>query len=316
MTPPSVWLGELAQALAAADPGDFWFWTVASLVAAVASFAAAFHALHRARLIENMATSRVRSAAQGYVELEGFARLLPGPEIRSPLSGARCCWWRYRIERRETVWRNGRRSSDWRTIESGTSDELFVLADATGACVVDPDGASVHPSLKRQWRGTHRRPQRIPDQTPWLQWGDYRYSEQLLQVGDPLYALGWFRTQSAHLEIDEAADLAALLREWKADQQALLARFDANRDGQIDLREWEAVRRSALEQVRSAHVERTLDPDIHVLCRPPDRRSYLLSTLSQHALARSLRLRGALGLIAALPVGSFGLFALTVRGLL
>lgn len=310
------WLARLAQDLAAASPGDFWFWTAAGLVAAVGGFAGAFAALHKARLIEDTPTSRIRSAAQGYVELDGYARLMPGPEIRSPLSGARCCWWRYRIEQQETRWRNGRRTTHWRTIESGTSDELFLLVDATGECVVDPEGASVHPSLKRQWRGSTPRPERVPEKTPWLQSGDYRYREELLQVGDPVYALGWFRTQSAQLALDETADLNELLRQWKADERALLARFDADRDGRIDLQEWERVRRTALEQVRRDQVQRTLDPELHVLCQPPDRRPYLLSTLAQQALARRYRASFAFLLPFSILSGACSVFAMLARGLL
>lgn len=309
------WLLRLAQDLAAANPGDFWFWTGAALLASIGGFVVAFSALHKARLIENTPTSRIRSAAQGYVELEGFARLLPGPEIRSPLSGARCCWWRYRIERQETTRRGGRNTTHWRTIESGTSDELFLLADATGECVVDPAGADVDPSLRRQWRGTTRRPQQIPEKKTWLQFGDYRYREELLGVGDPLYALGWFRSQTSHHEFNQDADVSDLLREWKADQQGLLARFDADGDGRIDLQEWEAARRAALEHVQSAHLERSLDPDVHVLSRPPDGRPYLLSTLGQHGLASGHRISAVSALAFSLISGICGVFALTARGI-
>lgn len=316
MTHEPAWLLDLARQLAAADPVEFWFWTALCLLLAVASFAGAFAALHKARLIENTPTSRIRSAAQGYVELDGLARLLPGPEIHSPLSGARCCWWKYRVERQETTWRNGKRSSHWRTIESGTSDHLFLLADDTDDCIVDPAGAIVYPSLKRQWRGHAQRPAQVPEKTPWLQFGDYRYREELLQVGDPVYALGWFRTQSGHTGFDESGDVAALLREWKSDEQSLLARFDADGSGHIDLQEWEAARRAALDEVRTQHVHRSVDPDVHVLCRPPDRRPFLLSTLSQQQLARRFRAGALLGLCFSIGSGTCGVFALTARGVL
>ncbi len=311
-----VWLQQLAADIAGADATEFWAWTGAAIVAAIGCFAFAFLVLHRARLIENTPTSRIRSAAQGYVELRGFARLLPGPPILSPLSGARCCWWKYSVQKQETQWRNGRRTTRWRTVASGTSDELFMLADETGDCVVDPEGADIHPSLKRQWRGTSPRPGFIPDKTPWLQLGDYRYSEQLLGIGDPLYAIGWFRTQAAQRDLNVAADVTALLREWKADRTSLLARFDADGDGHIDLQEWETARRAALEQVRKEHLEHALSPDIHVLCRPGDRRPYILSTLSQEQLARRYRISGGSLLLLSIAIGVAAVFSLTARGML
>ncbi|MFP5306176.1 MAG: GIDE domain-containing protein [Gammaproteobacteria bacterium] len=307
-------LAGLAQQIAAAGAGEFWFWTAAAIAGSVAAFAGAFFSLHKARLIENTPTSRVRSAAQGYVELDGFARLLPGPEIHSPLTGTRCCWWRYRVQKQESTWHNGKRRTEWRTIRSGTSDELFVLADPTGECVVDPDGARVYPSLRRQWRGHSPQPARAPEKTPLLQFGDYRYEEQLVKVGDPLYALGWFRTQSAHHELDESAGLAALLREWKADQRTLLARFDTSGDGRIDLDEWEAARRTALAQLRGEQLRRAVEPDVHVLCRAADGRPYILSTLAQPRLTRRYRSGAALMFFLSILSGTCGVFALTARG--
>ncbi len=313
----SLWLADTARQIAEADSNSFWLWTAISLLLGIGAFWGSFAALKKARLIENTPTSRIRSAAQGYVELEGHARLLQGPEILSPLSGQRCCWWKYQIEQQETVVRNGKRTSEWRTIESDISESLFLLVDPTGECVVDPQGASIDPSLRRQWRGSSRQPQQIPAKTPFLQlFGDYRYTESLIQIGDPLYALGQFRSQIAHLEINESADTAALLREWKADQAMLLQRFDSNGDGEIDLDEWEAIRKAALEQVRADTLERTLDTDIHVLCRAPDRRPFIVSTHSQAQLTRRHRLWSAFWLLLSLAASTAGVFALTARGLL
>ncbi len=310
------WAGRLAQGIASADTGHFWIWTAVLLTISVGGFVFTFLSLHKARLMENTPTSRIRSAAQGYVELKGYARLMPGPDIVSPLSGARCTWWQYKVERRETVYRNGKRRSEWRTIAAGTSESLFLLVDDTGDCVVDPQGATIRPSLRRQWRGRTPRPERIPEKPGWLQSGDYRYTERLLQVGDPLYALGWFRSQGQVHEYQEAEDLRELLREWKADHADLVRRFDANGDGLIDAGEWETVRRTALEAVRQDHVARSLAPDIHVLCRPRDRRPFLLSTLPQEALARSQRIEAAVALLVSLASGSAGVFALAARSLL
>ncbi|HEY0973838.1 MAG TPA: GIDE domain-containing protein [Solimonas sp.] len=307
-------LTALAQDIAAADPGSFWLWTLLFLAGSVAAFAGAFLSLRKARLIEDTPTSRIRSAAQGYVELEGFAQLLPGPEVISPLSGARCVWWKYSIERRETVYRNGKRTTEWRTIESGTSEHLFLLADATGDCVVDPGGATVYPSLTRTWQGRTRRPQRAPEKPGWLQFGDYRYRERLLRVGDPVHAMGWFRSDGVAHSYDESSELRDLLREWKADHASLLQRFDADGNGEIDLQEWEAARRAALEQIRQQHVERSLTPDVHVLSRPRDRRPFLLSSLPQEKLVRRYRWSGLSLLMASLATGTGGVFALVARG--
>jgi hypothetical protein len=312
----TAYLHALSAHWAALPAEDYALWLGlaggGTLFAAWASLAC----LRKARLLEDTPTSRIRSAAQGYVELNGRAHLLPGPPILSPLSQARCAWWRYRVEEHQSSWHNGRRRRHWRTVESACSDNLFLLDDGTGECVVDPHGATVTPGLRRRWQGAGRRPARIPPRSPWLSFGRYRYTEELLFLYQPLYALGLFRTQSAIQAFDEDRDLRELLAEWKRDTRRLLREFDGNGDGQIDLQEWEAVRRNALQQVRQTQVEQSVQPDIHVLCRPADGRPYLLSARTEAQLTGRYR-RLALGatLLAAL-LGALGLALLRARGLL
>src|SRR5690606_32876337 len=54
--------------------------------------------LSEARFLLNTPTSKIRSAAQGYVELYGTLDELPGGQLEAPLTGTACLWWRFRIE--------------------------------------------------------------------------------------------------------------------------------------------------------------------------------------------------------------------------
>ncbi len=56
------------------------------------------HRLARARLLGDVPTSRIRSAAQGFVELYGVLEEGPEGPLQAPLTGKPCLWWRYRIE--------------------------------------------------------------------------------------------------------------------------------------------------------------------------------------------------------------------------
>jgi len=285
------WLADLGLWAETADSDSFWLVCGLLAIAALVTVFQGFGRLRRARLIEDTPTSRVRSAAQGYVELEGRATCLPGPEIYSPLTRSPCVWWRYRVQQRRGSGRNAR----WVTLESGTSDALFLLDDGTGACVIDPEGARVFPNLHRQWRGSTPRPLRHPPARNSgglsfaFGFGGYRYSESLIGRDAPLHALGAFTTVRAAQDADSEVELRELLAAWKRDRASLLARFDANADGEVDLQEWETARREAMAQVRRENAARPQPPDAHVLRRPPDGRLFLLSTLPQRGLAARKR---------------------------
>lgn len=306
----------LLQQIALLPRETFWLLTLGLGLVGAGLIVYGFIRLHRVRLIENVPTSRVRSAAQGYVELEGHARLLPGPAITAPLSGERCCWWEYRIEQRRTRRDHGRRRTEWVTVDRGRSDEVFVLADTTGDCVIDPHGASVTPSVRHRWRGAHERPQRRGRERSWFSFGEYRYTESMIRYGDVLYALGSFESQTALRAADERAEIGARLSAWKRDQKILLQRFDANDDGMIDIAEWEMARRTAQAEVRREHVEPLVHTDLHVLRKPDDGRPFLLSTRSEAQMRRDGRLAGFAGIVVGLLGGACALLALTARGLL
>jgi len=259
-----------------------------------------WHDLRRARELEDTPQSRIRSAAQGYVQLLGRARLMPGPPILSPLSGTPCIWWHCRVvdtsERYSTV------------IIDATSEDLFYLSDTTGDCIVDPVGANVEPNVSRRWRGHAQKPLRLP-RSRWEAFftrGKYRYVEQLVTGDRLLTAKGWFRTQSAVQDADEGRDLAALLGEWKRDRHDLLRRFDANRNGRIDPEEWESARAAALEEIRAQRAEQQILPDLNVLGQPPDRREFLLSAVSRQSLLERYRRRGR-ALLATAALASLSL---------
>jgi hypothetical protein len=305
----------VTEYFATAPADEYFWWCLGSAAVAVLGFAFSFVFLHRTRLMENMPTSRLRSAAQGYVELEGDARLAVGPPIIAPLTKTRCVWWRYRIEKKVSSGKN----TKWVTVHSGMSDDCFELDDGTGKCMVDPDGATVIPSHAHRWYGSSERPDVPPGMGAGLLragFSRYRYTEERLDAADPLYALGAYRTQSGGVDaFDEQLDLKELLAKWKHDKK-MMALFDTNKDGAIEAREWEAARRMAARKVRAEHVQRAVDtPDLHILAKPRDGRPYILSGVPQAKLIRRYRLQSA-ACIALATIAAFVLLeALMARGM-
>ena len=81
-----------------APPDDFWLLAVILAIVCLVSTARGFMFLVRKRTIQDIPTSRIRSAAQGYVELEGVCELMDGPPILSPLTGSQCAWYQYSVQ--------------------------------------------------------------------------------------------------------------------------------------------------------------------------------------------------------------------------
>ncbi|MDT0636315.1 GIDE domain-containing protein [Spectribacter hydrogenooxidans] len=296
--------------------GEFWLVLAGCGAVGIGLFIAAVRNWRRAQAMRGTPTSRVRSAAQGYVELEGRAELLDGPAIICPLTAHRCVWWHYRIQKKVKSGRNTR----WRTVDSGTSDDLFALDDATGRCVIDPVGAKVTPGRRYTWYGHTPRPTRGPKSGAggWLGMltgGHYKYEERLIEVGSPCYAIGAFRTQR-HAGSNREDDIRAILTDWKQDQEQLLARFDVNNDGHIDDREWQAARRVAAMQADRQRREQAAEPGLNVMARPADGQPFLLAGVGQDGLIRRYHWQG-LGCAAGFLV-AVGVFAwlLETRGII
>jgi hypothetical protein len=278
---------------------------VAALAAAAAySFWYAFRSWAKNRAIENTPISRVRSAAQGYVELSGHGILPPDSHNNAPLSGMPCAWWRYTVQERR---RTGR-SRDWSTINSGTSTAPFLLDDGTGRCLIDPRGAEVFPGATDVWYGDEEWPGgRIPSRKGIFGWqvnvlgkGDYRYTEHRLELNEHVCALGAFRSLGGASVEDPEAAIADLLHQWKQDQAALLARFDTNHDGTLSLAEWDRARAAARKQVLDARAREVRPPSMNVLSDPGDGRAFLLAAADGATLARRLRRRASASLAAFL----------------
>jgi E3 Ubiquitin ligase len=295
---------------------DLWFWLLTLGVAVVAGGAAALRWLKIARLIEDTPTSRIRSAAQGYVELAGNGLPLPGTSNPAPLTQRPCVWWQYKISKRTERGSGSGRREGWQTVASGTSSLPFLLDDETGQCIVQPDGAEVMPTESTTWYGDTPWPTSRPGQKLSLIGGrDYRYVEDRIYEHERLYVLGDFRSTASSVELDQPAELAQVLAEWKQDQGALVQRFDRDGDGRIDMAEWEVARQEARRTVTARGAERPPHRNYHVLCRPDGDRLFLLAALPPGDLTRRYRRRAAFaffGFVAAvyalgwLLQGAFG----------
>ena len=289
------------------------FWMVLSAAGIPIFFWLTLRRLQVARTIADMPTSRVRSAAQGYVEISGVARTFEGKSNLAPLTRLPSVWWYYSIEEDQDS--NDKRG--WCTIKSGTSDDNFLLHDDSGHCVVDPEGAEVFPTIRKVWYGSQDWPAPAPElgtSNPLAGiFHRYRYTEHRIPYEHTVNVMGEFRTLGSVGGDSVEEEAADLLRKWKSDQPELLRRFDANRDGVISAAEWERARQTAREYVLRELTAAPSQPTLNMLSKSKDGRPYLIAGVDLDKIARKVRLQA---LAAAMGfVVSTGLLAwLMTRG--
>jgi hypothetical protein len=286
-----------------ADPSDFWFWVLILGVAIAGGGWLAFRSLHIARLIEDTPTSRIRSAAQGYVELAGRCRALDATRNLAPLTQRPCVWWHYRIQKKTESGPSGKRRQSWTTIRSGRSELPFLLDDGTGECIVQPGGAEILTGESTTWYGRTPWPAQAPGSGLFgIQGREYRYFEERIYEHEQVCLLGQFSTHSSAGLGDVQEEVAALLAEWKEDQAQLAERFDADRDGRVSVQEWEHAREEAKRTVAERKLERPALPALNVVRRPDSGQLFLIAAFPEGDIARRYRRRAIIafvGFIAA-----------------
>jgi hypothetical protein len=222
-----------------------------------------YAALKRLRIITGTPTSRIASAAQGYVELVGDGRFYGENKLISKLRQLPCLWYRYRVEEKSA-------KDEWRTIDSGESSELFLLDDGSGLCIVDPAGAEIVTKHEDKWTQ-----------------GSYRYTEWKLIGSDTIYTLGQFKTIGGSTLTRTLNDeVKEVLTEWKQDMPELHRRFDLDGNGELDTQEWMLARQAAKREAEKRLTELRNQADVHFIVRPQDSRLFLISNFDQNKLAR------------------------------
>jgi hypothetical protein len=294
-----------------AQAEHFWLGLIPGVLMAGSSFAALFRNLNHLRLIADTPASLIRSASQGYVELQGTTWMMDGEPIIAPLSGRRCVWYRYRVEEKSQG------KNEWRVVEQGLSEAIFHISDGTGRCIVDPCGAEVIPSSTRRWRGNKRRPGGLPQATGfWDQFlaaGPYRFTESLIDEGAPIYIIGFLQGLATADPGTTNDAVRQLVRRWKQDPAAMRRRFDADGDGVISPAEWEFALGVAEKEVMLNWHQAPREVELNLIREPGDGRLFLLSTVSEQVLVRRYRRRVLLSAGLFLLFGMIAAWALYLR---
>lgn len=240
------------------DSRTGWLWCLCLMV--LISLFAWYSALHRLRMVSGTPTSRIGSAAQGYVELVGRGKL-NDPPLVSKLRVLPCLWYRWKVEQRNA-------KNEWTTLDIGESTDPFLLDDGSGVCLVDPEHAEILTMHRDQWTE-----------------GSYRHTEWKLIQEDSIYVIGQFKTVGGgNIETTHKQLVKDVLAEWKMDNRELMKRFDLDNNGVLDLREWGLARSAAKREAEKRLNELYARPDTNFMLKPHDGRLYLISNLDQDKL--------------------------------
>lgn len=235
------------------------------VVAAILAVWAALCAKRLRIYIKDTPRSKIGSAAQGFVELQGKCEFYGNRTTQGFLHGPPCVWHRYTIGNAEA-----------QTSHSGNSDLPFVIRDETGTCVVNPSGAKIISSGKRSWYKN----------------GKY-YRTRYIRHGAQLYVIGELRTNcNSQASYNERAELANVLKTWKRDQSWMLAEFDLDNDGEIDAKEWEQARARAAQIASDKFESRRIERVENAIKKPSNGLPMLISDQHPDKLALKFRWLG------------------------
>jgi hypothetical protein len=291
----------MQQMMRSMDLVPFLFINGFLLAIAGVIIAAVLHARRRSALVKSMPTSNIGMAADG-------------SQVIAPHTQTPCAWYRAKLE--NWVRSTGNRSGSWQTVRESTSSSPLLLRDTTGACIVFPFRAEVTPTDKSQWTGasaepTDRNPPRLgPTESTSTgvevaggSSSRFRYSEERIYVGDPLFVLGEFIARMADEDEDEDDeaiddDLAAGDEQDGEDDRELDA--DAEDDDEDDGAgpEWDDSSQSEELTKRAQQITRAF------IARGTGARPFIMSTTPQatHVSMSDVGSQAALYL-AALPLG-------------
>jgi E3 Ubiquitin ligase len=275
-----------------------FFWTIAGFCALLSAFLLwrFLQLARRNRFVADTPIVRIRSAAQGYVHVEGRASPPPDASPRSPLSNRMCVWWDYQISR---AYRNDRGKTEWSIVEQATSVAPFILSDSDGQCLVGPVGAVVTPTLRQTWYGASARPESGPPEERTLFFTsehEYRYTEKLIMPGTRLSVLGELRSQSDAAQIDD--QVRQLLARWKNDPALLRRKFDHDHNGRIDAEEWEEARAAARTEVQDAFLHSPIERT-SVVAKTTHGEPFLIAPFDEVQLLRRGKRFAALSLMGS-----------------
>ena len=252
-------------------------WAIVGFFAGIYFFFYGFRRLWQKRLIQNIPTSKIRSIAMGFVEINGVA--LPDVLLTGPYTKVPCVFYHIIVERLIRT----QKTAQWVKELELKSEIPFFVQDDTGTVMIDPVGAETDLPL----RYTNIE-------------GGRRYREYNIMEKEPIYVLGTAkRLESIEEQIQR--EVERRIGEIIENPEEKI-KLDVNKDMWIDEKEWEMAREKIREQVRRDFegVKSNLQQSSHnvpdhlqdiIIGKGEMDRHFLISTKSEKELVEGYKLK-------------------------
>ena len=212
---------------------------------------ALLHGLRRLRQVRRLtdaASSRIASAPQGTVEVQGYA--WPVKPLENPFELSNVVFYDFKIEEE----RKSGNSSSWHVVFSDTSTQPFAIIDTTGFAIIYPQSADfelrtkVYPDKELAPGPKNAIQSHLLRKGSRFELGQrtfishrLRYTFRALFKGSPMNVLGNFSTLATLRAPPLESGFAEFLQRCYSFRKNFvfdLKRFDKNHDGKISVDEW------------------------------------------------------------------------------
>ncbi len=269
---------------------DVYLWTIPFITLTLCGyfFTRLVIEFSKLRTMENIPTSKIKSAAVGYVELKGRVRAFANQPFKTPYSGISCVW--YRIEDNNTsgelVWEN---SIDRQ------STEPFVLEDETGRCYIFPEGANVT----------------VRSFTP-IVIGDDSYIEEYIAEGEWLYVLGEHHPIPEANSTSTKTEAKYIFTRWLQEKMKLIDKYDVNNNGILDSSELRTIKKDAeyLAEIKLQGNRKDTENLGFVKIPKDERHHFIISSQSEVALIKQHRHKILVAFLGFFIMGSLSVVSI------
>ncbi|OGS44404.1 MAG: hypothetical protein A2539_02110 [Elusimicrobia bacterium RIFOXYD2_FULL_34_15] len=226
------------------------------------------------KLIENIPTSKIRSVAMGFSEVNGLAKQkFP---LKSSLTHTDCVYYKFTIEREKT---GNKGHKYWVLTNSGQSTTYFYVQDGNDKLLVDPLNAEI--IIEPDYRFTDIEGSRFGQPSR------VRFTEWYIKPDDYIYILGSVKKFKDSI-IDRKDKLLECLRKLKENKEKL-KEFDLNKDGNINAEEWDKVREKAEQELIEEELKNPQMPeDDLVIAKGDSEKTLIISDRSEKEIVKKL----------------------------